>query len=280
VLPQWDQDLVGREPLPPHAPNDDLPIRADYPVGRELSGDYAIDLARWFECAAPGYKAVLGPAIGFLLLYAMLQLGASTIPGGNLVCSLLLGPALLAGVTVVALNQLKGERWSFGDFFAGLACWGHLVGLELVILLVLLVGSLPVGLLLAQAASSHDSQLLGLAILLGITLLAAAVYFGVRGTFFATQLIVERRMGFLQALRGCWALTRGHFWPLLGIGLLLGLINLGGFLLCYVGFLFTFPLTSLVVNAGYLLAAGRAPRPTADGPFGLPATVSLSRRRS
>jgi hypothetical protein len=284
LLPDGDADLERHESPPGDTADDedDSPLEEDDSPEEcdQLSGDYAIDLRRWFEYGAASYKAILGPTVGFLLLYALLEIGASTVPGGGLVCGLLLGPALLAGLTVVALTQLKGRRWTFGDFFAGFASWGNLVGLELLILLVLAAGAAPVGALVGIATAAHDTQLLGLALLLGATLLAAAVYFGVRGTFFATQLIVERHMGCLQALQGCWALTRGHFWSLLGISLLLGLINLGGFLLCYVGFLFTFPLTALVLNAGYLIAAGREPRRPDQARFRLPGSVSLSRRRS
>jgi hypothetical protein len=39
----------------------------------------------------------------------------------------------------------------------------------------------------------------------------------------------------------------------------MGLINLGGLLLCLVGVLFTIPFTTLITTASYLLVAGRRP---------------------
>jgi hypothetical protein len=52
--------------------------------------------------------------------------------------------------------------------------------------------------------------------------------------------------------------------------LLLGLINIGGILMCGIGLLFVFPLTTLVLLAGYLLIAGS--RPPVEAPGAEPAS--------
>ncbi len=57
-------------------------------------------------------------------------------------------------------------------------------------------------------------------------------------------------------MKANWELTRGHFWGLFGVSLLLGLIILGGVLACLIGALFALPYTMLILNAGYLLITG------------------------
>jgi hypothetical protein len=168
-------------------------------------------------------------------------------------------PPLMAGITVVSLAQLKGHSWTFGDFFSGFRWYGSLFGFTLLTALMAVpFVALFYGMMLA-AFFTGDEGMLAAGIGAGVALMCAILYVQVRVQTFGWHLIIDRRYDAIEAIRGSWALTRGHFWSLFGIGLLLALINCAGALVCGIGVLFTLPLTSLVSSAGYLVVAGTSP---------------------
>ncbi len=68
-----------------------------------------------------------------------------------------------------------------------------------------------------------------------------------------------------DALKESWNLTRGHFWKLLGYGILACLVNIVGFMCCCVGVLFTSVITQfMLANLYYSLSGGfdAEPEPT------------------
>lgn len=229
-----------------------------------LSAKYSIDLGEWFGYATTHYSAVLGPMIGFSFIYLFAFLG-SAIPYLGLLIFFFVKWPMQAGFTAVSLKQLKGQDWSFGDFFTGFQHYGTMLLFALLLLGVILCGMLPAA-LVAGAAAVLSAVVRGAA---PVFLLAAGVFYlfnllaliyvFVRVTAFAVPLIVDRHCGAIEAMQGSWALTRGHFLGAFGTLFLLGLIDFGGALMCYVGLLFTIPLTYLVWNAGYLLIAGTKP---------------------
>src|SRR5262249_51734677 len=113
-------------------------------------------------------------------------------------------------------------------------------------------------LLIAVADTKNEglTYLAGAVIAMGVLV---AIYLLVRAALFCTALIIDRNCGPVEAIQGSWRLTEGHFWGWLGVGLLLGLINMAGALLCGFGLLFTLPFTELVLAAGYLMIS--YPRP-------------------
>jgi hypothetical protein len=203
-----------------------------------------------------------------MVLYFVIHVAVSFVPCIGPILQLVVLPPLQAGMTIVSLRQLKGRGWTFGDFFSGFQWAGSIIANQLLIGLVALPCLIP---LFAAAviadqpgrgAGKDEAVLVALG--LGLVGLLALCYFGLRISFFALPLIIDRSCGPVEAIRGSWVLTRGHFWPLFGVAMLLGLINLGGALPLLVGLLATVPLTSLVSNAGYLLIAGT--RPPLPGP--------------
>jgi hypothetical protein len=268
---------------PPRVPDPDVPFRPrwqerpaaghdeDYPHPSAayhrsggLSADYVVDLGRWFNLATAHYSALLGPAIAYLLLLGVMYVAMAMVPCVGALLILLLLPPLAAGLTVVSLAQLTGRPWTFSDFFSGFQWYGSLLGFTLLVgLLVLPFLAVFYG-LLAAAFLTGDEGLMFAAIGGGAALLCAAVYVQARAQAFGWQLIIDRRFDAMEAIRGSWRLTRGHFWGLFGIQLLLTLMNYGGLLACGIGVLFTLPLTSLISSAGYLLVAGT--RPPRSGP--------------
>jgi hypothetical protein len=269
-LPEEDLRKVTEEPPPPvrgyHDPEGAaIPYDEDYPRPgyRGLAGlscAYTIDLNEWFRHATAHWGAVLGGAIVWLILVWLIHFALGVLPCIGPIAQVLIDPALLAGITIVCLRQLRRRDWSFGDFFAGFQWWGPLFVNALLAAALAFACFLPtllLGMLSDRPGRRGDEGLTAVA--LGTALAGACVftYVGLRAFFFSTQLIVDRNCGPIDAIQGSWSLTRGHFWCLLGVSLLLGIINLAGVMLLVVGVLFTLPLTALVTNAGYLIITGR-----------------------
>jgi hypothetical protein len=219
-----------------------------------LSGDYTINFGEWVQHAKDHYSAVVGPMIGYMVLYFLIGAVLGVVPCGGVV-RFFIDPPLQAGFTIVCLAQLKGKQWSFGDFFSGFQWYGALLANQLLMGLMTLALMLPGIIFFIATLDSRDENAHVIAgIVIGVNALLALCL--LLRFIFNTALIIDRRCGPIEAFQGSWTITRGHFLGLLGVVLLLGLINLLGLLLCLVGVLFTIPLTYLALNAGYLLIAG------------------------
>ena len=80
----------------------------------------------------------------------------------------------------------------------------------------------------------------GLAIYVGlIFLIAPGIFFAVRWVFAPIYLIDHPEASIGEALRASWDKTADHFWPLLGLGIVTGLIAGAGLVVCCVGYFFT-----------------------------------------
>jgi LSD1 subclass zinc finger protein len=243
-----------------------------------LSSNYRVDVGEWFQHASANYSAVLGPMIGFTVfvfalhvLYNLLSRFSHVFASLNLLMQLLVFTPLEAGFVAVCLRQLKGKRWTFGDFFAGFEHYGSVVGSQLLLMLIAfacwLPGLLASGIAVVAALVLRLGEAPVVLIPLGLVALACLftfIYLMIRASFFSIPLILDRGCGPLEAIQGSWRLTRGHFWGLFGVALLLLLLQLGGVLMCFIGLLFTSPLVGLTFTAGYLLVAGTR-RPTRPG---------------
>lgn len=270
------EDLTPGMAIPPRAESQEPPPPEPGrpPALMGLTSDYRINAGQWLHYASIHWSTAVGPMIGYLLLvYAIFGgLGIcvgiiSEAPGRNpgavalanlvfYLVMILIGPPLLAGLTIVSLAQLKGDPWTFADFFAGFRRYGTLVG-NYVLTLVIALGSLiPSILVLIIALATNDQAIFVASLFCFLINYLAMIYVMMRATFFCVPLIIDRNLGTLEAIQGSWIITRGHFWGLFGTALLLGLIAAAGLLLCLVGALLTVPLTILAQHAGYLLIAG------------------------
>ena len=99
-----------------------------------------------------------------------------------------------------------------------------------------------------------------------ILLVLPAIYIGVRLSF-ASFALIDENLGPVDSLKRSWYLTRGHFWNLLGFSIVLGLINLVGFILLGVGLLVSTPLCLIAsVYVYHKLKGALAVAPTAPAP--------------
>ncbi len=256
----------------PRPPRDDYGERGpDVP----LSNRYEADLGKWFNIASAHYSAILGLMICFLLIwiggeFALSFMGAilnevtkfpfASVPL-SLLLSLLLRPALMAGLVAVCLKQLDGRRWTFGDFFTGFhgRVYGKFLTVTLLYFLLAIPANIPaIGGLVVLGLRGPPELAFGL-IAVALVISLVGIYFFLRLFFFVPPLILDRGFGPIEAIKGSWTLTEGHFWSLFGTYLLLALIGSVGCCACYIGGLFSIPFVALTYTACYLDIAGIDP---------------------
>jgi hypothetical protein len=264
----------------------------DYPRSRDegrrrdpdapLSNDYTIDLNRWFTYGGAHYTAILGPAAGFVAIFVGISIGLSFVGtimqmvsgvplinlGPTVVNQVLIAPLFNAGLAYVCLRQLDGRPWTFADFFAGLR--GRYFG-------NVILNSILMNVLLAPAFGFYMAGIVALTqqapeFALGffsaaLFAIAVSIYFITRLFYFSLPLILDRGFGVIDAIKGSWTLSENHWWGLILMGILLGLIGMSGLCACYVGALFSLPFATIVQMAGYMDVAGidpplRRPAPT------------------
>jgi uncharacterized membrane protein len=69
--------------------------------------------------------------------------------------------------------------------------------------------------------------------------------------YFTTYLIVDRKMGPIEALKESARITKGHRWELLVLSFLIVFVVLAGIICLFVGIFVAIPVTSLAMVAAY-----------------------------
>lgn len=264
---------------------DDSPSNSPRDINSLIREGYAVTPIDYLSQGWEIFKQNAGGFIGFLLICLVINLiltgpaafasdpeevstaAATWRSLGNSISSIISGP-LLAGFLIVAFKILKRQTTTFGDFFKGFQngrfvpifltslVTGLLIALSFFIPLLILVAiafALTRGGLTAAFAAGGGSIdptiafLLFLGFLLG---LIAAIYLAVAYTF-ALPLVVERRLGFWQAIETSRKVIAKRWFSFFGFMLLLFLVNLVGALLCGLGLLVTVPLSYCAIVAAY-----------------------------
>jgi hypothetical protein len=240
--------------------DDDRRDEPDVPRYKRLDNRFEVRIGEWLEYGRAHWGSYLGAAIGYMFVSGIITLILAVIPLLGLLLVIFLVPPLFAGFHLVALRQLSGRPWSFGDFFGGFQYYGAVLVLFLLQFVLNLVCYIPalVGLFVLQNMNARSEAI---PVFLGLYVcgMVPAIYLGLRGFGFATQLVLDRDYGPIEAIQGSWHLTSRCFFSILLAAFLLGLIAMAGYFACFVGVLFTVPLAILTWNAGYLLVAGRDP---------------------
>jgi len=87
-------------------------------------------------------------------------------------------------------------------------------------------------------------------VVFGILFLVPVIYLSV-GIGFVFPLIVDRGIGFREAIKLSLKTVHGQWFPACGLLLLVGLVAISGVILCCVGMLATVPLSYLIWSQGY-----------------------------
>jgi len=241
----------------------DLDDELDYLLPR----DYEIDSREWSRLAQQHLNTCWGKMIGYSAAYLGLFILGCLCMG--LPYLLVLDPPVLAGLTIVSLNQLTGRPEQYGRFFGGFRRFGRHLACTLPISGSFVLTYVGTYLSFLYIISTDELWLWPLPVSILVTGIGVVLFINVRLFCFAQQLIVDRDFGAVEAVRACWILSGKHFWRLfwLKLKLLLLLLLFGGLTLG-IGLIFVMPYTNLVWTAAYLDIAGKRPIVDEEAPEG------------
>jgi hypothetical protein len=190
-----------------------------------------------------------------------ISVGASLI--GSII-QFLVSIFLALGMIRIAIDVTKGHDVHVGRLFAFNGYGRYLLSGILVSIIIAIGFAIPFLPFLAIAAATENGLWLIpggiLGVLLAIVLILGLSLYG--------YFIIDRDAPKVSGLRESWAVVRPHFWPFLGLHILLALINIGlfvaafilGLLLVVVGLVVTIPLAMVLVFGISALALAYAYR--------------------
>lgn len=245
--------------------------------GYVLPEDYELDI---IGCLTRGWDLVknnfgtlfVGSLIYWGIQFGVSMLGAIPILGlvfkiANFVCS----GALLAGLSYLFIKVNRGEPVEVGLVFSGfrrgfgqmfLVVFVQMVIGTIFFLPVLLMFGMKFWNLIQQLSHLHPgdqpdpamlSALMALVFAaLPLMLLCAipSIILGVAWKF-ALPLIIDQQMDFVTAMKTSWRMVFKHWFVVFGLLVLVGVLNILGFLCCCVGILFTFPIGLAALMIAY-----------------------------
>lgn len=125
----------------------------------------------------------------------------------------------------VARSVIRPEDKRFGYLRLGrdeLRILGATLIVALLMFGVVMVGTTVVSALIGLAAAMSAPFLILPAVLAGLALAAACVWLAVRLCLVAPMTFAEQKI----AIKESWAMTKGRFWPLLGMAVLAGVMSM------------------------------------------------------
>ena len=247
----------------------------------EFSGNlaeqgFSTSVAGCLSRAWENYKSFLGLAIGAVLVAYLVLMVAGFIPLLGMFTGIIMGPHINAGVAWIFLKRIRGEEVEFGDVFDGFKrCYVKLlvVGLiqmvfaimiAMVFVIPMMLLGLPLGADGIDPTAAPDIQPGMAAGVVVLMLMMAAVFVFLSVRFLLTQLIaIDRPEGALDAYRLSWRITRGRFWTIFALMVVLVVLSMAGVLALLIGLIFVLPLYGAIIAQLYHdaseSAAGRPP---------------------
>jgi len=244
--------------------------------GEVHTGDYELDisgcLSRAWTLLTNNLWLLVGGCAVYLLIMGGLA-GFARLPLIGLlfsVASLIITGPLVGGVYHFSLRVLRGQPSEVGDVFAGFRDnFGQLLLAYIVPGIITFFVALP-GIIVAAVPTilmvKNDAPSAGLIVLAAFGLLLAlipALYLSI-SWFFTIPLVMDRRLEFWPAMKASRAQVGRHWWTVLGLIIVLGVVNCVGVLLCCVGLFFATPLYFIALACAYETLF--LPRTTQPGP--------------
>ncbi|MEK7665817.1 MAG: hypothetical protein AAB337_02990 [Patescibacteria group bacterium] len=140
------------------------------------------------------------------------------------IISLVIYTILEMGFITIGLNALDGKPKKIADLFRTTKPFWAFIAMSTLYSLMVLIGS--------------------------FLLILPGIYLYVMGSM-AGPLLLERKLGPIEAIKQSFRITKGHFWKLLWFSIVLTLINILGVLLLGVGLLLSMPVTLIALLSVY-----------------------------
>jgi len=165
---------------------------------------------------------------------------------GVMFLAMLLAPLFMARLMRMAMTAVRGGTPAIGDVFKGEMRYGSMLALAF---------------------------LQGLAIMVGYMLLVVPGVILALGLYFSAFLVVDQRMGAVEAMKASWQLTSGRKGQVFVLMLVLGLVSAGCGLIPFVGHFIGYSLMWLSMAIVYLRLMGEAVPvlPALQSPYPAPA---------
>lgn len=243
------EDVLGRKPeaIPPVGGQSLLPSDV-------TERDYDLDVGDCVSRGADLLKNNFGIIFGASAIYLLIQIvlsGLGSIPFVGPVISIgslfVLGH-LIAGVYLVILKTIRQQPTEAGEVFIGFkTAYVQLLLAYLVVVLLSAAAAIPGGIMTAVPVLimvNNDAVsvvAMFFAVLGVLVVLVPAIYLTVIWMF-TLPLVIDKGLGFWQAMETSRKVVSKHWWSVFALLIVVGLINVLGFLLCCVGLFFTFPL--------------------------------------
>ena len=206
--------------------------------------------------------SIIGYFILFILVNIAINIAAGLIPLiGAFINSLVVAPAISAGFIVFIHNKHKTGQSNFGLIFSAFNKVGDLIVLKLITGVISILLFIPAIISLLgifsfedlMAVASQDPQALKEVMtsilsnigefygVMSISFLLMMVF----GMFmiFTTYFIVLGDLKAIESIKASIELVKKNFFPILGFGILLVLINLGGMLALGIGIFVSMPVS-------------------------------------
>lgn len=219
----------------------------EIPYKRNVVEPIACIKAGW-ELVKPQYWLIVG-----MCFVGMLIASAASI--------ILLGP-MMCGLYLTLLAQRRREPIEFGMLFKGFEYFAPSLVASLIHMIPIMVIIIPTyflfyaSLFVTMAAQGDDpnpAALLAVMGTFGLVLIVIMVIILVIsvGFTFTFPLIVDRKLGGIDAVRVSFKAAMTNFWRLLGMMLLTSILSVVGMALCYVGAFLVIPISYGAIAAAY-----------------------------
>ena len=245
-------DLLASMPPVPSAPP---PYAAAAGLAPDiLTRDYDLDIG---QCIAGGWELLknnFGLVFGGVAVFMLVQFGLGMlgqIPFLGILISLgsivVTGP-LTGGLYYFLLKVIRRQPAEIGDIFAGFRlAFGQLL-LGYIVMAVLTglaalpgiaIAAVPIIMMVRHETVEVVPALL--AVLGFIVMAVPAIYLGI-SWMFSLPLIIDKQMEFWPAMGASRKMVGKHWWLVLGLVVVCGLVNVAGFLACCVGIFISLPI--------------------------------------
>jgi hypothetical protein len=217
------------------------------------------------ECVKQGWALIKDQFWLFVGISVVAVIIGSAVPFG-----ILMGP-MMCGVNIALLQRMSGTPVEFGMLFKGFDYFkeGLIAALLHYIPMMIIIAPFYLVMFFAQFAMMASSRggdpnpaavsafllvvVIGLPVMV-ILMIILSICFS-----FAYQLIVDRKLSGVDAVKLSFKAGRANFWRLCGLYLLNGLLGMAGVLLCYVGLFLVLPISFAALAVAYRQVFGGAP---------------------
>ena len=213
-----------------------------------IENGYEMKVTEYVTGGIQMVKDNLGLFAGFTVLMFIINSIAGVVPFGSIAVSAPLG----AGFIIAAHKIRSGYEIDLSDFFKGFDYFGHLVVYTLLFTLMLAALAIPSGLFIASmVALDFDGDIAAFfAVIFGFSILAVVLYFAV-SFMWAPHLILFAKKKAWESMEISHKIIKNDFWNFIGFGMMLGLLNIAGFLCFGVGLLFTIPASACAMYLAF-----------------------------